>query len=59
MYGKVYSISPNLEGVAVWLPYWEAEMTQEKSYKCGGRELTLSLGLEWYKRYDPIETSFF
>ncbi len=54
MYGDVYSISTNLEGVAGWLPYWEAEVVDEKSIKCGGRELGLSLGLEYFKRYVPI-----
>jgi ribosomal protein S18 acetylase RimI-like enzyme len=54
MYGEVYSISSNLEGVAVWLPYWDAEITRETAYKCGGRELNLSLGLEYRERYKPI-----
>jgi len=30
-------------------------MTEEKNYKCSDRDLALSLGLECYKRYDPIE----
>ena len=54
MYGEVYSFSPNLEAVAVWLPFWEAEMTRENRYRCGGRELGLSLGKEYSKRYEPI-----
>ncbi|MHA2283637.1 MAG: GNAT family N-acetyltransferase [Promethearchaeota archaeon] len=54
MYGEVYSISANLEGVAVWLPYWDAEITRETAYKCGARELNLSLGLEYRKKYEPI-----
>ena len=54
MYGEVYSFSPNLEAVAVWLPFWEAEMIREKRNKCGGRELGLSLGKEYSKRYEPI-----
>ena len=54
MYGEVYSISSNLEGIAVWLPYWDAEVTRETAYKCGGRELKISLGKEYYKRYKPI-----
>jgi len=49
MYGEEYSTSPNLKGIAVWLPYWEAEMTQEKNYEFGGRELALRSGLEWHK----------
>ncbi len=54
MFGEVFGTSPNLEGVAVWLPFWEAEMIREKRYKCGGRELGLSLGKEYSKRYEPI-----
>ena len=54
MHGEVYSISLNLEAVAVWLPFWEAEMIRENRYKCGGRELGLSLGKEYTKRYEPI-----
>ncbi|MFX1236784.1 MAG: hypothetical protein ACFFAS_05145 [Promethearchaeota archaeon] len=34
LYGEVYGSSPNLEGVAVWLPFWDAEMTDERSKKC-------------------------
>ena len=55
MYGEVYSTSPNLEGVAVWLPYWDTEITRAKSSKCGGKELEISLGVEWYKRYEVID----
>ncbi len=54
MYGEVYSISANLEGIAVWLPFWEAEVTKETAYKCGGRELNYSLGIEYLKRYKRI-----
>ena len=54
MYGEVYTISASLEGVAVWLPYWDAEITRETAYKCGARELNISLGEEYLKRYKPI-----
>jgi ribosomal protein S18 acetylase RimI-like enzyme len=49
-YGEVYSTSKNVEAVAVWLPYWEAEMT-------GEREMNLDfpeLGEEYNKRHEPI-----
>ncbi|HEA71125.1 hypothetical protein LCGC14_0828850 [marine sediment metagenome] len=60
MYGEVFSNSPNIEGVAVWLPFWEAEMTDDKVFKCAisysdGRELGSILGEEYQKRYEPIE----
>lgn len=35
MYGEVYSISANLEGIAVWLPYWDVEINRDRAYKCG------------------------
>ena len=54
MYGEVYSTSINLEGVAVWLPYWKTEITRKKSSRCGGKELEISLGEEWYERYEVI-----
>ena len=54
MYGEVYSTSSDLEAVAVWLPYWEAEVIRETANKCGGYELYLSLGKKYYKRYKPI-----
>ncbi len=54
MYGEVYSISANLEGTAVWLPYWEAEATEEKAIKCGWGEFALRMGEEFFNRYEPI-----
>ena len=30
MFGEVYSTSPNLEAVAIWLPYWKSVMTPMK-----------------------------
>lgn len=54
MYGEVYSTSENLEGVAMWLPYWKAEINKERAYKCGARELNYSLGLEYLKKYKII-----
>ena len=57
--GELYSISANLEGVAIWLPYWEADMPEEKIIKCFGGErqrgeFRLRMGLEFYKRIEPI-----
>ncbi len=55
IYGEVFSISANLEGVAAWLPYWEAEMTIKKALKCGFGELIKSLGSECIKRLEHYE----
>ena len=49
-YGEVYSISKNFEAVAVWLPYWEAEMTSERCLILNFPDL----GIEYDKRHEPI-----
>ena len=59
MYGEVYGISAKLEGVARWLPYWEAETTEEKIIQCLGgkrqrREFASIMGLEFFKRLGTI-----
>lgn len=38
-YGEVYSISSKFEAVAVWLPYWKADMKEEKEPKIKFPEL--------------------
>jgi ribosomal protein S18 acetylase RimI-like enzyme len=53
-YGEVYGNSPNLEGIAVWFPFWEAEITKEKFYKHGGIEFFSIMGEEFVKRYMAI-----
>lgn len=55
LFGEAYSTSENIEGIAVWLSYWEAESTEEKVNKSGGKELALILGEEFLERYKPIE----
>ena len=59
MYGEVYGSSPNLEGVAVWLPFWDTELTEERTTKCGmsyrdGRELPSVFNDDFFKRNEPI-----
>jgi ribosomal protein S18 acetylase RimI-like enzyme len=60
MYGEVYGSSPNLEGVAVWLPFWNAEMTEERTTKCAysyseSRELISVFDEEYFKIEEPIK----
>ena len=59
MYGEVYSISENLEGIAVWLPFWDAEMTEERSMKCGmsyrdGIKLPSVFNEDFSKKNEPM-----
>lgn len=49
IYGEVYATSPNLEGIAGWLPFWEAEITLERQDRSGVRELISKLGVKIVK----------
>lgn len=58
LYGEVYITSPNLEGVAVWLPFWEAEFTYEREERSGLKELISTIGADWIKRSSTIESYY-
>ena len=44
LYGEVYSTSPNLEGVAMWLPSEKVRMTPWRVIRSGFLSTTLKLG---------------
>lgn len=44
LYGEVYTTSPNLEGVAVWLPSENTRMTLWKVIRNGGLSMLLKVG---------------
>ena len=43
-YGDVYTTSPSVEGVAVWLPSTRSEITFWRAFRSGGRGLQKHLG---------------
>ena len=45
-YGEVYATSPNLEGVAVWLPLEKAHVTLLRSIRSGGLSILFKLGVK-------------
>jgi len=49
-YGKVFTTSPSLEGVAVWLPSEKSEITFWRAIRSGGMGLQKGLGKENMKR---------
>ena len=53
LYGEVYITSPNLEGIASWLPFWEAEFTYERQEQSGLREFISKVGTDCIKRLIP------
>ena len=44
LYGEAYATSPNLEGVAVWLPSEKVHMTAWRIVRSGGLSMMLKLG---------------
>ena len=49
-YGHVYATSPNLEGVAVWLPSDRSEVTLWRAMRSGGMALQKGLGKDGMNR---------
>lgn len=49
-YGRVYGTSPDLEGVAVWLPANRSEITLWRAMRSGGMALQKGLGKDGMQR---------
>ena len=50
LYGEVYSTSPNMEGVAVWLNSEKANMTLWRAIRSGRLSMRLKLGRKTYSQ---------
>lgn len=53
-YGEVRATSPNLEGIAIWMPYKRFKEKFSWVLRCGGLSMGIKLGLEAAKRSNPI-----
>ena len=49
-FGEVYASSPNLEGIALWVPSEFAYITPERSKECGDEVFFYMLGKEYLER---------
>ena len=56
LYGEVYTTSPNLEGVAVWLPSEKADMTLRRVMRNGGLSLLPKLGGDLIQRLPSLNS---
>ncbi len=56
LFGEVYTTSHNMEGIAIWLPYWEAEMKAKKIRKAGFNSFYEKMGDEYFKRLEICES---
>jgi len=54
-YGETHATSPNLEGIAVWLPYINKEFKEIINIGCMLKSKMYKLGREAGKRIKPIE----
>jgi len=57
LYGNVYTTSPAVEGVAVWLPSDKAEVTLWRAFRAGGMGLQRHLGKESMDRLMAFSTA--
>ncbi len=53
-YGRVFTTSPNLEGVAVWIPSERSAITFWRAMLCGGMALQRGLGKEAMARLEAF-----
>jgi ribosomal protein S18 acetylase RimI-like enzyme len=56
-YGDVYTTSPAVEGVAVWLPSTKSEITFWRAFRSGGRVLQKRLGKKIMDRVMSFSTA--
>jgi len=56
LFGEVYTTSPNLEGVAVWLPSERASMTVWREIRAGGIRLYRAVGADAVARMTHVST---
>lgn len=54
-YGEVHVPSPNIEGVAIWLPSDKIKISNFSSLLCGGIPLFFSMNKETRNRFDIVE----
>ena len=54
LYGEAYATSPNMEGVAMWLPSEYAKMTPELMAKAGMDKLQAKVDKDFMARIKPI-----
>lgn len=51
LYGEVYATSPNLEGVAVWLPSGKVSMTLWRNIRSGRLFMLFRLGIKFFLKH--------
>ena len=54
IYGEVYATSPNLEGLAVWLPSENANMSLWRVIRSGGLSMIYKLGIKAASQVRPF-----
>lgn len=54
LYGEVHATSPNLEGVAIWLPSPESDLTAWRMIRSGSFALLFQFGWEVISRQLPV-----
>lgn len=57
IYGSVFTTSPDIEGVAVWLPSDKSEITLWRAFRAGGMALQRNLGKETLDRLMAFSTA--
>lgn len=54
LYGEAYAISPDVEGIAIWLPYKNVDMTPVRMARSGGISLFFRAGKDAMTRLSSL-----
>lgn len=55
LYGETYATSPRMEGLAIWIPYKNINISSWRVLKCGGVSLFLKAGKDVMGRLSNLE----
>jgi len=55
LFGEVYSTSPNLEGIAGWIPFEKVYQSTEDQIRSGGKKIVNEFGMEFIKKQYSLQ----
>lgn len=55
LFGKVYSTSPHLEGIAGWIPFEKVYQSTEDQIRSGGKKIVNEFGMEYIKKQYSLQ----
>ena len=55
LFGEVYGTSPNLEGIAGWIPFEKVYQSTEDQIRSGGKKIVSEFGMDFIKKQYSLQ----